>query len=87
MHKDTVISKIEVLENGCIQVQRAVYLVEEDGTRSLLKYHRVSYQPGDGIEGEDAAVQSHATVAWTPEVVQRHRERVRQDEARRNRNR
>lgn len=77
MRKERVIDKIEVLELGHLQVRQATYLVEDDGTRTLLGYHRTAYDPGMSLEAADAAVQRIAAVVWTPEVVEAHRARVR----------
>lgn len=74
MKKVTVIDKIEILERGHIQVRRATYLVEDDGTRTMLgSWHRVAYAPGQHIDTEDEAVKRYAAFAWTPEVVAAHR--------------
>lgn len=76
MRKERVVDKIEVLELGHLQIRHATYLVEDDGTRTLLGYHRAAYEPGMSVEAEDAAVQRIAAVAWTPEIVAAHRARL-----------
>lgn len=82
MHEETVIDKIEILEYGNIQVRRATYVVRDDGTRALLGYHRVGYDPSviddpdpakrHAIDDEDARVKAVALMEWTPAVVAAH---------------
>ena len=64
----SVISKIEVLEDGQIQVQRA-NLVLRDGVIIAKEYHRHVLAPGDSLSEEDARVQAIAAVVQTPGVV------------------
>ena len=85
MHEETVIDKIEILEYGNIQVRRATYVVRDDGTRVLLEYHRVGYDPSviddpdparrHSIDDEDARVKALALLEWTPAVVAAHVDR------------
>jgi len=82
MHEETVIDKIEIMEYGNIQVRRATYLIRDDGTRSLLGYHRVGYDPsviddpdpakGNAMNDEDNRVKSLALLEWTPAVIAAH---------------
>lgn len=68
LEKRTVVSKIEVLEDGMIQVQRSVF-VEEDGVRiSAPIYARVAYEPGAEIAHEHTRVKDLAAAVWTPAV-------------------
>lgn len=83
MHKDTIIDKIEVLERGHLQVRRATYLVDDDGTRTLLGYHRVAYVPGADLTQEDPEVKMHAALAWTPERLEAFRQHMAAKEAKR----
>lgn len=64
----SIISKIEILEDGQIQVQRA-NLVLRDGTVIAKEYHRQVLAPGDSLASQDANVAAHARLAWTPAVV------------------
>lgn len=66
--KETIVDKIEVLENGTIQVRTATRVLE-DGTVLSSSYHRHVLMPGDDLSGEDARVSSIATSTWTPEVI------------------
>ncbi len=65
----SIISKIEVLEDGQIQVQRA-NLILRDGVVIAKEYHRHVLAPGDSLVKEDTRVRAVATAVHTPEVVQ-----------------
>ena len=74
--KETVVDKIEVLENGIVQV-RTVTRIKEDGVELSSSFHRHVVEPsiktGDtwadtDISGEDARVQAIATATWTDAV-------------------
>jgi hypothetical protein len=62
--KETVVDKIEVLENNAIQV-RVVTRILEDGNVLSQSYHRHVLQNGDDLTNEDPKVQAIATVAWS----------------------
>ena len=66
--KEVAIDKIEVLENGTIQV-RQITRVIEDGTELSASYHRWSLSPGDDLTGQDPKVVAIANAIWTPEVI------------------
>lgn len=61
--KETVVDKIEVLENGIIQV-RAAMRVLEDGEIISQSYHRHTLAPGDDLTNEDPKVVAVASAAW-----------------------
>ena len=61
--KETVVDKIEVLENGIIQV-RAAMRVLEDGEIISQSYHRHTLAPGDDLTNEDPKVVAVANAAW-----------------------
>ena len=63
LSKETVVDKIEVLENGTIQV-RAATRVLEDGEVLSSSYHRHVLQPGDDLSGEGPKVVAIANAAW-----------------------
>ena len=74
--KETVIDKVESLENGQIGVRTATVL-KEDGTELNRSFHRHVLAPrtktgdtwGDtDISGEDAKVQAIANATWTDDV-------------------
>ena len=68
LEKQTVVDKIEVLENGCVQVRTATRIIE-DGVQLSQSYHRHVVAPGDDYSGEDARVQAICAATHTAEVV------------------
>lgn len=62
------IDKIEVVENGTIQV-REVTRIMKDGEVFAQKYHRWSFNPGSDVSFMPNNVQEIAKVTWTKEVV------------------
>jgi len=82
--KETVVDKIEVLEQGQVQVRTATRVLE-DGTELSSSFHRhvvvPSTKSGDtwgdtDISGEDARVQAIATATWTSAVKTAYQEMV-----------
>ena len=80
--KETVVDKVEVLENGVVQVRTATRVLE-DGVELSSSFHRHYVEPstktgdtwGDtDISGEDARVQAIATATWTDEVKTAYQE-------------
>ena len=68
LSKEVVIDKIEVVENGIIQVRRVTRIME-DGQQLSSSYHRWSLTPGQDVTDQPANVQAIAAAAWTTEVV------------------
>ena len=60
--------KIEVLENGTLQVRRAD-IVLKDGTEIGRQYHRHVLTPGSDVTNEVQRVQDVAEATWTPAVL------------------
>ncbi len=76
LEKQIVVDKIEVLENGQVQVRTAT-VIKEDDKELTRSFHRHVLAPrtksgdtwGDtDISGEDARVQAIANATWTDEV-------------------
>lgn len=68
LEKITVIDKVEVLENGCIQVRAAIKIVE-NGKEISRTFHRHLLMPGDDYSAEDDRVKAVCAVVHTPEVI------------------
>jgi hypothetical protein len=68
LEKQTVVDKIEVLENGTVQVRTATRIVE-DGVQLSQSYHRHVVAPGNDYSGEDARVQAICAATHTAEVI------------------
>jgi hypothetical protein len=63
-----VIDKIEVIENGILQVREATKIMK-DGAEIAKTYHRWSFAPGSDVSEMPTNVQAIAAAAWTPEVI------------------
>ena len=69
LEKIQVVDRIEVLENGSVQV-RTKTAIMEDGKQISGTYHRHVVAPNDDYSQEDARVQAICEVTHTPEVIQ-----------------
>ena len=63
-----VIDKIEVVENGTLQVREATRILK-DGEQIAQTYHRWSFAPGSDVSEMPANVQAIASAAWTSQVI------------------
>jgi hypothetical protein len=68
LEKVIVIDRIEILEDGQIQVREATKILE-DGKELSRSFHRHVLAPTDLIDREDAKVQAISAAVWTKEVV------------------
>jgi hypothetical protein len=68
LKEKSVVDKIEVLLNGCIQVRRRDQILK-DGVEVASTFHRHVITPGDDTSAEDPRVAAIANVTWTEEVV------------------
>ena len=72
LEKVIVVDRIEVVENGCVQV-RTKTAITEDGKQISGTFHRHVVAPGDDYSNEDARVQAICAATHTPEVVAAYR--------------
>jgi hypothetical protein len=68
IEKQLVVDKIEVLENGCVQVRTRTSILE-NGQQISGAFHRHVVSPGDDYSGEDARVQAICAATHTAEVI------------------
>jgi hypothetical protein len=68
LEKVQIVDRIEVVENGSIQV-RTKTVVMEDGKQISESFHRHAVAPGADVSAEDAKVQAIAASIHTPEVI------------------
>jgi len=68
LEKIEVVDRIEVLENGCVQV-RTKTAIMEDGKQISSTFHRHVVAPGDSYTKEDARVQAICKATHTAAVV------------------
>jgi hypothetical protein len=68
LEKNTVIDKIEIVENGTVQVRQAT-IITEDGNQISRTYHRWCISPGEDYSTQEQQVQDICRVTHTPEVI------------------
>ena len=68
LEKIEIVDRIEVLENGCVQV-RTKTAIKEDGVEISSKFHRHVVAPGDDYSAEDAKVKAIAASIHTASVI------------------
>ncbi len=68
LEKLTVVDRIEVVENGSVQVRTATRIME-DGKQISGTFHRHVVAPGDDYAGEDARVQAICAATHTADVI------------------
>lgn len=72
LEKVSIVDKIEIVENGSVQVRTRVSILE-DGKQISGTYHRHVVAPGDDYSGEDARVQAICAATHTPEVIEAYK--------------
>jgi len=68
LEKIQIVDRIEVIENGSVQV-RTKTAIMEDGKQISGTFHRHVVAPGDDYSAEDARVQAICAATHTAEVV------------------
>jgi hypothetical protein len=68
LEKIQIVDRIEVIENGSIQV-RTKTIIKEDGVEITSKFHRHLVVPGADLNAEDAKVRAIASAVHTSEVI------------------
>jgi hypothetical protein len=68
LEKQVVTDKVEVVENGTVQVRTATRIVE-DGNVISTSYHRHTVAPGQDYSNEDARVQAICAATHTAQVI------------------
>ena len=68
LEKIAVVDRIEVVENGCVQV-RTKTAIMEDGKQISGTYHRHVVSPGDDYSAEDARVKAICKATHTAAVI------------------
>lgn len=77
LEKIQIVDRIEVVENGCVQV-RTKTAIMEDGKQISGNFHRHVITPGDDYSGEDARVQAICAATHTADVVAAYKASVAQ---------
>ena len=68
LEKIQIVDRIEVVENGSVQVRTKTAIVE-DGKQISSTFHRHVVAPGDDYSAEDARVQAICAATHTAEVI------------------
>ena len=68
LEKVVVVDRIEVIENGCVQV-RTKTAIMEDGVQLSGSFHRHVIAPGDDYASEDPRVKAICKATHTSAVV------------------
>ena len=68
LEKVEIIDRIEVVENGIVQVRTKTAIIE-DGVEISSKFHRHVVVPGADYSDEDAKVQAICKATHTKDVV------------------
>ena len=68
LKKIEIVDRIEVVENGCVQV-RTKTAIMEDGAQISGTFHRHVVAPGDDYSAEDAKVQAICAAVHTADVI------------------
>jgi len=68
LEKVIVVDRVEVLENGCVQV-RTKTVIKEDDNQISSNFHRHVVVPGADYNAEDAKVKSICAAIHTPAVI------------------
>ena len=66
--EQNIVDKIEVIENGSVQVRTACVIKRDDAEISR-SFHRHVLPPGAALSGEDERVTAVANATWTDAVV------------------
>lgn len=68
LEKIEIFDRIEVIENGCVQV-RTKTAIMEDGTQISGSFHRHVIAPGDDYSSEDARVKAICAAVHTAAAI------------------
>lgn len=68
LEKIKIVDRIEVVENGCVQV-RTKTAIMEDGKQISGTFHRHAVAPGADYSAEDARVQAICAATHTADVI------------------
>ena len=66
--KEIVIDRIEVIENGTVQVRQATRIME-DGVQLSQSFHRWTIAPGQDYSDQSDNVKAICAVAHTPAAI------------------
>lgn len=79
LEKIQFVDKIEVIENGIVQVRTRTAIME-DGMELSKTYHRHCVAPGQDFSGEDKMVRGICAVIHTPEKISAYSQQMEKPE-------
>ena len=68
LEKEIKIDRVEVVENGTVQVRQAT-IITENGNQISRIFHRWCITPGEDYSAQEQQVQDICKVTHTPEVI------------------
>jgi hypothetical protein len=68
LEKEIKIDRVEVVENGTVQVRQAT-IITDNGNQVSRTYHRWCITPGQDVSDQEQQVQDICKVSHTPEVI------------------
>jgi hypothetical protein len=68
LEKEIKVDRVEVIENGTVQVRQAT-IITEDGNQLSSTFHRWCIAPNEDYSTQEQQVQDICKVAHTPEVI------------------
>jgi hypothetical protein len=68
LDKQTKIDRVEVIENGTVQVRQAT-IISEDGNQISRTFHRWCIVPGEDYSTQEQQVQDICKVSHTPAAI------------------
>jgi hypothetical protein len=68
LEKEIKIDRLEVIENGTVQVRQAT-IITEDGNQLSRTFHRWCIAPGEDYSAQEQQVQDICKVSHTPAVI------------------
>jgi hypothetical protein len=68
LQKEVKIDRVEIVENGTVQVRQAT-IITEDGKQISRTFHRWCITPGEDYSAQEQQVQDICKVSHTPEVI------------------
>lgn len=76
--KEVVVDKIEVLEDGHIQVRKA-HRVLEDGKIIAKTYERYLLHPGESLSGREDKVVKIANTVWDKDTIKKYKDKIKEE--------
>jgi hypothetical protein len=68
LEKEIKIDRVEVVENGAVQVRQAT-IITDNGNQVSRTFHRWCIAPGEDYSTQEQKVQDICKVTHTPEVI------------------